>query len=98
MYTCPHCGDLSISAVTQLSPPFNGRAKCPTCGTEVKVKQKASNYILPIYFLGRSVLSLLFGVRFDVGWFWEMAILVILAFLQVRFSSYEEVRSREKIT
>jgi predicted RNA-binding Zn-ribbon protein involved in translation (DUF1610 family) len=91
MYRCPHCGDLSISGASQFSPPFNGRVKCPTCGTELKVKWKASNFILPIYFIGRSALSFLFGVRFDAGLFWEVAIVVTLAFLQIRLSSYEEV-------
>jgi hypothetical protein len=50
-----------------------------------------SNFLLPIYLIGRSALSLLFGVRFDAGWFWELAIVVTLAFLQIRLSSYEEV-------
>lgn len=96
MYRCPHCGDLAISGATQFSPPFNGRVKCPTCGTELKIKRKVSNFILPIYFAGRAALSLLFGLRFDGGFFWEMMFAVILAFIQIRFSSYEEVRnSRE---
>jgi predicted RNA-binding Zn-ribbon protein involved in translation (DUF1610 family) len=91
MYRCPHCGDLSISGASQFSPPFNGRVKCPTCGTELKVKQKTSNFILPIYLIGRSALSFLFDVRFDAGLFWEVAIVVTLAFLQIRLSSYVEV-------
>jgi predicted RNA-binding Zn-ribbon protein involved in translation (DUF1610 family) len=92
MYRCPHCGDLSISGATQFSPPFNSRVKCPRCGTEVKIRMKASNFILPAYMFGRGMLGLLFGSHFDAGLFWEMAIVVSLAFLQIRLSEYEEVK------
>ncbi|WP_159703835.1 hypothetical protein [Massilia sp. 9I] len=86
---------MSISAASQFSPPFNGRVKCPTCGSELKVRQKLTNFILPIYLLGRVALSQLFGLRFDAGMFWEMLILLALGFVQIRFIAYKEVKRPE---
>ena len=91
MYRCPHCRDLSISWRAQFSPPFDGRTKCPSCGAELKIKLKVSNLLLAIYLGGRGLLGLLFDIRFDPGLFWEIWIVVILAFLQVRLSAYREV-------
>lgn len=92
MYRCPHCSDLSISGATQLSPPFDGRVKCSTCAAELKVKIKLTNFILPAYFMSRSLMGLLFHIHIDLDIFWEMTIVLILAFLQIRLSTYEEVR------
>jgi len=92
MYRCPHCGDLSISGATQFSPPFDGRVKCPTCGAELKVKITLANFILPAYLMSRSLMGLLFHIHIDLDVFWEMTIVLILAFLQIRLSTYEEVR------
>jgi predicted RNA-binding Zn-ribbon protein involved in translation (DUF1610 family) len=92
MYRCPRCGDLSISGATQFSPPFDGRTKCPTCGAELKVKHKSSNFILPLYLIGRSTLSLLFGIRFELDFVWDTLILVTLLFIQIRFIAYVEAK------
>lgn len=90
MYRCPHCRNFSISWTAQLSPPF-GRTKCPICGAELKIKLKFSNFILPVYLAGRGILGFLFNVRFDAGFFGEVAILITLALLQIWLSSYKEV-------
>jgi uncharacterized protein (DUF983 family) len=87
MYRCPHCRKQSISWTGQLSP----RTTCPSCGAELKIKLKFSNFLLPIYFAGRAILGLAFHVHFDVGIFWEAAIVVTLATVQIWLSVYREV-------
>lgn len=96
MYRCPHCRDLSISWRAQFSSPFDGRTKCPSCGTEVKIKLKPSNLPLAIYLGGRGLAGLLFDIRFDAGLFWEIWIVLVVAFFQVRLSEYEEVASPDQ--
>ncbi len=93
MYRCPHCRDLSISWRAQFSPPFDGRTKCPSCGSELKIKFKASNLLVAVYLGGRALLGLFFDIRFDAGLFWEVWIVLIVAFFQVRLSEYKETAS-----
>jgi phage FluMu protein Com len=91
MYRCPHCGDLSVSAATQFSPPFDGRTKCPTCKVELKVKMKLSNFVLALYLFARALLGIVFGFHPNIEPFWEFSILLALFFIQVRFIEYAEV-------
>lgn len=94
MYRCPRCRNLSIPWTAQLSPPFN-RTRCPSCGAELKLKLRFSNFLLPIYLFGRGMLGLVFNVRFDIGFFWELAIVVTLGLLQVWLSAYKDVGSTD---
>jgi hypothetical protein len=73
----------------QLSPPI-GRTTCPICGADLKIKLKFSNFLLPVYFGVRGTLGLLFNVRFDAGFFGEIAIVVTLALLQIWLTAYKE--------
>jgi hypothetical protein len=97
MYRCPHCGDLSVSGATQFSPPFNGRTKCPTCHTELKVKLSVWNFLFPLYFLTRAGLGFVFHIHLDLSLFGETVAGFIIAFLQIRFSSYEEVPKKQSL-
>ena len=92
MYKCPHCGGWSISVAVLFSPPFTGQTKCTVCGAELKVKVTVFSFLLPIYAVSRSTLGLLFHIRFDLGFWGEIAVLVALAFLQIGLISYKEVR------
>lgn len=92
MYKCPNCGNLSISGLTQLSPPFDGKVQCPVCRAELKTRMKFSNFLIPIYLIGRAMASLVFKVHFDFGFITEMCILLVLAFFQVRLCEYRIVK------
>jgi hypothetical protein len=91
MYRCPHCKNLSISALSQLSPPFNGVTTCPACKSEVKVKRKFTNFLVAIYFVASIIASKFFGLREFVSSFNGLAILIAGAFFQIRFVEYEEI-------
>lgn len=93
MYRCPHCSNLSVSIRTAalIKPPFDGRAKCPVCGTQLKMKLTLFSFLLPIYLFSRATLGLLFHVHFDLGWFLEVAIMAVLFFLQIQLISYKDV-------
>jgi hypothetical protein len=41
------------------------------------------------------MLGLVFNVRFDIGFFWELAIVVTLGLLQVWLSAYKDVGSTD---
>lgn len=92
MYKCPHCGKSTISmkAAALFKPPFDGRAICPTCRTHLRMRWTVSRFLLPIYLLTRSVLGLLFNIRFDLGFMGEITVAVILVALQLRFISYKK--------
>lgn len=92
MYRCPHCGNLSISATSAalFKPPFDGRAKCPTCGAQLRIKLTVFSFLLPVYLFSRGALGLLFHLHFDFGLFWEVAIVTVLFFLQIRLITYKE--------
>jgi len=91
MYRCPNCKDLSISAISQLSPPFNGHTKCPTCGSEVKVKHKASNYLIFIFALTYAILGSN-GIRLDITT--VLIMLAIVAAVQIRLTEYVIVKPK----
>jgi hypothetical protein len=95
MYTCPHCGNLSISVRTAalFKPPFDGRAVCPICKAHLRMRWTVSRFLLPIYLFARSALGLLFNVHADLGFIGEMTVVVILVALQLRFISYREACS-----
>lgn len=80
MYTCPNCGKLTISGLTQFSPPFDGKTCCPHCKAAVKVKQQFSNFLMPAYLFIRPALSLLFGIRFDLTMSSELLIIAVVFF------------------
>ena len=91
MYNCPHCHNRSISGAVLLSPPFTGQTTCPACGAALKIRPTVFSFLLPIYLVGRATLGMLFDLRFDLGFFGEMAVLAILAFLQLRLIVYQKV-------
>lgn len=93
MYKCPHCGNPSISMKTAalFKLPFDGRALCPVCGTQLRMKWTVSRFLFPIYLFVRAVLGLVFHVHFDLGFVGEMTVAVLLVVLQIRLISYEEV-------
>lgn len=95
MYTCPHCGNASISirSAALFKPPFDGRTVCPACGTHLRLKWTVFSFLLPMYLLSRSALGLLFHLRFDLGGAGEIMVLSILAVLQIRCISYREARN-----
>lgn len=91
MYQCPRCGGSSISVAVLFSPPFTGETKCRVCGAELKVKVTVFSFLLPIYAVSRATLWFAFHINFDIGFWANTAILVILGFLQIRLISYKEV-------
>jgi len=91
MYRCPHCGKQSISTIAQLCRPFDNQTTCPACGANLKIRMKLSNFILPIYLFCRGMLGLVFGIHFDAGLLGEMAIALMLFFLQVSLIEYREI-------
>jgi predicted RNA-binding Zn-ribbon protein involved in translation (DUF1610 family) len=95
MYRCPHCGKLSIStrAAALFRPPFDGRARCPVCGKQLRVKLTVFSFLLPMYLFSRGAIGLVFDFHFDFGLFWEVAIMAVLFFLQIRLIAYKEERS-----
>lgn len=99
MYRCPHCGKLSISIRTAalFKPPFDGRARCPVCGTQSRIKLTIYSFLLPIYLFSRGTLGLLFHLHFDFGLFQEVAIMAVLLFLQIQLISYKEVPGIHKL-
>jgi hypothetical protein len=44
-----------------------------------------------LYFLVRGILGLIFDVQFDPGFFWELAIVVVLGLLPILFGAYKQV-------
>lgn len=93
MYRCPHCGNLSISIRTAalFKPPFDGRATCPACRAQSKIKLTIFSFLLPIYLFSRGALGLLFHLHFNWGLLVEVAIMAVLFFLQIQLISYKEV-------
>lgn len=92
MYRCPNCQKMTISGMTQFSPPFNGMVECPNCHAELRVKRKFSNYLVAIYLIARAMLYFVFGLHIDYNFAIEFPILLILFFFQVRLSTYELIK------
>jgi DNA-directed RNA polymerase subunit RPC12/RpoP len=90
MYRCPHCGDRSISAWSQFSPPFDSRTSCPSCGAKVKVKFKLTNLLVVAGLLGMTLPGVLFGSQYRIDPFIQMVGLIACAFLQIRLTAYEK--------
>jgi len=95
MVRCPHCGNLPISMRTAalFEPPFDGRAKCPVCGAQSRIKLTVSSFLLPMYLFSRGAFGLLFHVHLNSGLLWEVAILLALLVLQIQLIAYKEWRS-----
>jgi len=89
MYRCPNCRDLSISGFSQITPPFDGKTKCPVCKAEVRIKKKVTNYLVIIYLFLRAIFWSLAPPEFRLGSFYEIIIVIALGFIQIRFTEYE---------
>lgn len=93
MQRCPHCGQLSISVFSPLAPPYDGRVRCARCSAVVKVKKRLLNFLLPIYFLLRGFVGLVFGVHLDLSFSAEMSLVVAVFLLQLKLLTYEDTNT-----
>lgn len=89
MYTCPHCHDLSVSALSQFSAPFDGRAKCPTCGAILKVARSPLNFLFPAYILLSISAERLAGIDLETTSVTGLVAACIVGLLQCRAVRYE---------
>src|SRR5262249_18351211 len=92
MYRCPHCHARSISALSQLSPPFDGVTNCSACGTQLKVKRKFTNYLVVLYMLGCILVSGILGVKGFTSAEVYLFYLLVVGAIQVKYVEYEELR------
>lgn len=89
MYTCPNCQDLSVSALSQFSPPFDGRTKCPTCGAILKIRRSPLNFLFPAYILLTAPVERLTGIDLGTTSVTGLVAALIVALLQWREVCYE---------
>lgn len=92
MYRCPYCHDLSISSLSQISPPFNSNTKCPKCHAEVKLKRKFTNYLIIYYMFLRAVAGSVLPPEYFPHIFIDAIVILVLTVIQCRLAEYEVVR------
>jgi hypothetical protein len=95
MYKCPACGASSIPLLAQLAPPYDGYTDCPACGATLRIKRKASNYLVVAYLLARACMPYVFSMPGASLAASELPMIALLGFLQVRNVEYE-VKPRKK--
>lgn len=66
---------------------------CPTCMTTLRIKRKATNYLVIAYMCLRAVLLSVLPEGYDVGVFVESSVILTLAVLQFLLTEYDVVGS-----
>ena len=93
MFQCPQCHDHAISASSTLSTTLDSTVTCPTCMTTLRIKRKATHYLVIAYMCLRAILSSVLPEGYNVGIFDESGVIITLAVLQFLLTEYDVVGS-----
>jgi hypothetical protein len=96
MYTCPECGAASIPVLAQLAPPWDGYTHCPACSATLRIKHKASNYLVVVYMLARACMPYVFSTPGASLGAFDLPMIVLLGILQVSKVEYESTPRKSR--
>ena len=89
MYQCPKCGASSISVLSQLALPLDGKTVCPACKASLRIKRKATNYLVLAYLVLKVGMVFFLPPTIRLDGLSDMLLLIVFAIIQIRSVEYE---------
>jgi hypothetical protein len=77
--------------MAQFSPRFDGQTECPACKAALRIRRKASNYLVPAYLATLVAVPFVMPGASSFDSYAELLPLAVLAFIQIRSVEYETV-------